>query len=337
MKIIKTIVLSILTLFTVSCSQETATQKELIEIKQLLIEINQKLGEGKNNNTGAQRDSLASINQASLDFKRQGANFEELDKISLPENPSKDQVKEYIRKICVASAKQNTYSDSDPQVFMLSKIGNNNLELLLNTNLNHQGDFYIVPTVIQLVEEKDKELIIKHLPYKKDLVKVITQKGWEKDAKTILYNELRQIPHYLPTEWIKAIANLQESCIYEDLKQYLILGSNKKWTYEAIKLLPGIELDDTVIKAWENAKREQWSRSSFAPIALAHGQADALAVIVDSLDSSPNDHNSVRHPRKHILQYTYATGSNNEIRSWYDENKNKLFFDTENRKYIVNK
>ena len=329
MKIIKTIVLSILTLITVSCSQETATQKELIEIKQLLIEINQKLGESKNNNTGAQRDNL--------DFKWQGANLEELDKISLPENPSKDQTKEYIRKICVASAKQNTYSDSDPQVFMLSKIGNNNLELLLNTNLNHQGDFYIVPTVIQLVEEKDKELIIKHLPYKKDLVKVITQKSWEKDAKTILYNELRQIPHYLPTEWIKAIANMQESCVYEDLKQYLILGSNKKWTYEAIKLLPGIELDDTVVQAWENAKREQWSRSSFAPIALAHGQADVLAVIIDSLDSSPNDHNAVRHPRKHILQYTYATGSNNEIRSWYDENKNKLFFDTENRKYIVNK
>ncbi len=336
MKITKTIVLSILSLITVSCSQESATQKELVEIKQLLIEINQKLGESKNN-TGAQKDSFANSYQASLDYREQGANLEELDAISLPENPSKDQIKEYIRKIGIASAKQNSYSDSDPQVFMLSKIGNSNLELLLNANLNRQGDFYVIPAVIQLTEKKDKELILKYLPFKKDLVKVVTQKGWEEDAKVILYNELRQIPHYLPTEWIRAIANLQETCVYEDLKQYLILGSNKSWTYETIKMLPSIELEDAVFEAWQNAKREKWSRNSFAPIALAHGQIDAFPIIIESLDSSPNNHDAVRHPRKHILQYTYAKGSNDDLRNWYNENKNNLKFDKEKRKYIAQK
>ena len=218
---------------------------------------------------------------------------------------------------------------------MLTKIGNENLELLLKLNLNHQAEFYAIPAITQLTQLKDKELILKYLPFKKELVKVVIQKGWEEDAKMTLYNELRQIPQYLPTEWIQAIANLQEPCVYEDLKQYMILGSNKSWTYEAIKLLPGIELDDAVKEAWENAKRDKWSRNSFAPIALAHGQSDALATIIDSLDSPPNNHNAVRYPRKHILQYTYASGSNNDIRSWYNKNKANIHFDKEKQKYIV--
>lgn len=336
MNIFKFVPICILSFLLVACSQDNATQKELAEIKQILSEINQKLGKNKSSTDNAS-DSIAESYKEALSFNNKGPNLEELDKIILPENSSEKDIIEYIKKIAMVSSKQSSYSDSDPQIFMLAKIGNENLELLLKKNINHQLDFYAIPAIARLAMPKDKELILKYLPFKKKLVKVVTQKGWEEDAKVILYNELRQIPHYLPTEWIKAIANLQESCIYEDLKQYLILGSNKTWTYEAIKLLPGIELDEAVIKAWENAKRDEWAKNSFAPIALAHGQVDALAVIIESLDSSPNDHDAVRHPRKYILQYTYAMGSNNDIRSWYDENKKNLLFDTEKRKYIVNK
>ena len=336
MKIFKIVLTCILTFLILSCSQDDATQKELAEIKNILMEINQKLGDSKSSNASI-NDNLAERYQAALPYRRDGANLEELDKISLPDNPTKNQVIEYIRKIGIVSSTQNTYSDSDPQVSMLTKIGNENLELLLKANLNHQSEFYATPAIARLAQTKDKEIILKYLPFKKKLVKVVIQKGWEKDAKMILYNELRQIPPYLPTEWIQAIANLQEACIYEDLKQYMILGSNKSWTYEAIKLLPGIELDDAVSEAWKNAKRDNWSKNSFAPIALAHGQSDAISVIIDSLDSPPNDHNAVRYPRKHILQYTYATGSNNDIRNWYYKNKGNLYFDKEKQKYIVKK
>jgi hypothetical protein len=71
------------------------------------------------------------------------------------------------------------------------------------------------------------------------------------------------------------------------------------------------------------------------PIALAHGEVDALAVIVDSLNSSPNNHYAVRYPRKYILEYTNASGSNNDIRAWYNENKDKLKFDKEKMKFVV--
>jgi len=336
MKIYQCVILCILFIALTSCSQDTEIKEELVEIKKILTEINQKLEKSDNTNIKV-NDNLAESYRQSLGFREDGANLEELDKITLPENPTKDQIIEYIRKISRVSAKQRSYSESDPQVFMLMKIGNDNLELLLNTNLNHEVEFYAIPAINHLAQSKDKELILKYLPFKKDLVKVVIKKGWEEDAKSILYNELRQIPQYLPTEWIKAIANLEEPCVYDDLKQYLILGSNKRWTYETIKMLPGIELENAVKQAWENAKRDQWSKNSFAPIALAYGQSDALSVIIESLDSPHNDYNSVRNPRKHILQYTYASGSNNDLRAWYNQNKSNLYFDKEKRKYIVKK
>ncbi len=335
MKIYQTVILLFLIITLSSCSQDKEIKKELAEIKHLLTEINQKLERPENSNVN--NESLADNCQTALPFRKEAANIKALEKISLPENPTKNQILTYIEKICILSAKQSSFSDSDPQVSMLTQIGHENLELLLNINCNHQIEFYTISAISLLAQPEDKALILQYLPLKKELVKIVTQKGWEKDAKLILYNELKQMPHYLPIEWIKAIANLQDPLIYEDLKQYLILGSNKKWTYEAIKMLPGIALENTVIQAWKNAKRDRWSRNTFAPIALAYGQSDALSAIVESLDSPANDYNAVRYPRKYILQYTYVSGSNNDIREWYDKNKSNLYFDKAKKKYIVKK
>ena len=334
MKNFKIISICFLGFLMSSCSQDNSTQKELVEIKKILIEINQKLGDSKKLNEN-KSNNLSENYRASLLRKIDRPNLEKLNEISLPDNPTKDQITEYIRKIEAVSATQTSYSDADPQIFMLERVGNKNLELLLKENLDSSANFYAIIAVINLAEEKDKELILKYLPFKKELVKVVIKKGWEKDARIILYDELRQIPEYLPAEWIQAIANLQEECIYEDLKQYMIFSSNKARTYEAIRRLPGIDLDDAVKQAWENAKQDEWSRNSFAPIALAYGQNDALEMVVESLDSSPNDYNVIRYPRKYILQYTYASGSNRDLQDWYNKNKDRLYFDKEKKKYIV--
>ncbi len=336
MKIQQIVILLCLIFTLTSCSQDKEIKKELAEIKQLLTEINQKLERLENSNVNLNKN-LADSYQADLPFKKGAANIKALEKISLPEHPTKNQVLAYIKKICLASAEQRTFSDSDPQVSMLTQIGHENLELLLTAECSHSAEFYIIPAISLLARPEDKELILQYLSSKKDLIEVVIQKGWEKDAKSILYNELKQAPQYLPIEWIRAVANFQEPSAYEDLKQYLIFGSNKKWTYEAINTLPGIEIESAVIQAWENARRDPWSRNAFAPIALAHGQSDALSVIVESLDSSPNDYNAVKYPRKYIRQYTNASGSSNDIRAWYNKNKSNLYFDKEKKKYIVKK
>ena len=60
-------------------------------------------------------------------FQERKADPEALSKITLPANPTKEQAREYVRKIMVASQNQNSFSSDDPQVSMLEQVGPDNL------------------------------------------------------------------------------------------------------------------------------------------------------------------------------------------------------------------
>jgi len=324
MKITQAILIGHASILLSSCTPESSTKQELAEIKKLLIEINKKLDKKKATTTSSPRP-----------FSRKKADKKELAKIVLPTNPSEKDVLAYLSKIELASAYQNSYSSRDPQVLMITAIGNKYLDLLLSRSSNHKIRFYVIRAAQQLASENDKAIILKHLKTNRDLVSVITRNGWVKDAKEILYNQLRYNQNYLPTEWIKAVASFKDQTTYEDLTRYLISGPNKSWTYNAIKSLPGIELEFPVKQAWLNAKSDKWSKINFAPIAVSYGHADALAIIIDSLDRNPNSGEFVREPEKYINQYTNAEGLNDEIRDWYKANKNMLKFDGSLKKFVV--
>ena len=80
------------------------------------------------------KDNYTKNYSASLSIRHEGPDLEKLEEITLSENPSEKEIREYIRQIALVTAKQNSYSENDPQVVMLSEIGNENLELLLKYN-----------------------------------------------------------------------------------------------------------------------------------------------------------------------------------------------------------
>jgi hypothetical protein len=315
-----------------SCSSDNEDIKQqLIEIKKLLVEINQKLPIEEESNDLVGPSSLPFIGSKNLDI-------DALDKIKLPDKPTKSEILKYFREIAKATQNQRTFSESDPQVHMLMEIGHENIEYLISYNADHMSDMYFTSAIKELAQEGDKELILSYLPIKRDLVNVVVAKRWEEDAKQILTSELAELPQYLPTEWISAVASFDEPCTYENLKNYLIYGSNRSWTYKAIKNSTSISgLKEIIGEAWENAKKEHgdWAKYSFAPIAVSYGHIDALEVIVESLDSSSSSGPSVDQPRKHIFQYTEIRGTNDNIREWFKQNKSKLVFDEQAEKFVV--
>ena len=325
------IILLFIALFTSSCSSENSdVKKELVEIKKLIAEINQKLpSQGKDN-------EFIKPNLAPYRGKN-NLDIEALDKIDLPENPSKNDILEYFREIARATQNQRSFSESDPQVYMLMEVGHENLAYLVSYNADHMVDMYFISAIKELAREEDKELILSFLPRKRDLVKVVVAKRWEEDAKQILTSELSELPQYLPTEWVNAVASFDDPCTYDSLRNYLIYGSNRSWTYQSIKNNTSIEdLEDAVGEAWKNTKKEhsEWGQNSFAPIAASYGHVDALEVIIDSL-GSPSLSPSVHQPRKYIFQYTKFRGTNDEIRKWFKQNKSKLEFDKQNEKFTI--
>ena len=167
---------------------------------------------------------------------------EALAKIELPPNADKQQVKDYILAVIVASQKQHSFSDCDPQVEMLAKVGAQNMDVLINFAARSKNgpDVYVWGAVKKLARPEDKEIILQALPANHDLIDIVVKYGWVSDAKETLTSALSKENEYLPGEWIKAVASFQGPSTYADLTKYFIRhNGNKKGHSMRSKTCPG--------------------------------------------------------------------------------------------------
>jgi hypothetical protein len=309
---------------------ERAILEELRAIREAIEELNTTLG-SIGSKLAAEEPSETHA------FYERGADTKALLEIELPESPSKEQVREYARKIMIASKMQNSFSTNDPQSRMLAEVGPEHVDVLIEyVNGGALSSMYFVEAIVQLADERHQSAIFDALPFARNLVKVVIEKGWEEEAKDILLTELRSFSRHLPCEWIDAVVLLNDPKTYPDLLNYLINGGSKAQTYKSIRNLPGVELEEAVAKAWENAKREPWESASFAPVAIEFGHLDALELAVKHLNDDPR----MSHwydARGLLLRHTDAYGTNEDIQRWFFENKDKLVFDPESKKFHVGK
>ncbi len=208
--------------------------------------------------------------------------------IELPEMPSKYQVREYVARILRAAVRnRGGYGADDPEVRLLQKIGPAHADVLLEPLLyvdRPNADIYLIEALKSLVGKQHKELVLKALPFVRDLVQVVLVRRWTKDAAPILLRVLADRGSWtfpnpgLPTEWIEAVAELARSESYDGLKAFFYYGSNRYHTWKAIRGLSGIELKAEVDRLWPWAKEldDKWVRLSVAAVAAHYGHLDAL-------------------------------------------------------------
>jgi hypothetical protein len=275
-------------------------------------------------------------------FRTVKVNSAKLRKIKLSKNPTEEQVKEYINKIAIASRGQNSFSSEDPQVRMLTKIGAENLKFLiesLGSNIGTHGfggKYHIKEAIYKLAGDEHKKLIMEFLPQHTSLVKIVLDRGWEKDAKEILIEELSSTSQNLPYEWIQAVANLNDPKTYKDLRWFLVNQNNRSSTFKAIKHLPGIKLEESVNEAWtEGTGQNDWERRGIAEIAVQYGHFDALEYLVDFLINDRNNRWAASAVRQHVLRHLKFYGSNKEILAWLKKNKDKIVFDKKTKKFML--
>ncbi len=275
-----------------------------------------------------------------MPFDRKGADHDALAKITLPDNPSSEQLNQYISDIVAASSGQNSFSTEDPQTAMLAKIGRENISLLIakipESPSWSSASYYLVEAVARLASESNKTLIFNALPTKKELVKVVVKKGWELDARDILIQGLKDGGN-LSTEWINTVATLRDKESYPLLRNYFINGNIRSWTYKAIKNLPIENLSGAVAQAWERSQyAHSYERNSMAVIAAEYGHLDALAVVIDALMSEESkDYWLSQEARPALLRCTGFFGTNEEFVEWFKLNKNRLRFNPETKKFEV--
>lgn len=277
-----------------------------------------------------------------------------LEKIaSLPESPTEEQVRSYIRAILKASACQMMVSSNDPQVAMLEKIGSENLDLLVEESLAYThahpgtaGNLHVEVTLTNLAKPEHKASILKALYDYPGLADVVIREGWQNEARDILLRKLREHPRNLRCNWIQAAASLQDPSTYEDLKRCFINSYNKKSFVPILKELPGFDLPGAVAAGWSRYKSYKGMEdlggfddtSVMISIAMEFGHVDAIEAVF-KLKERYHGEEQLDYYRKEWLpqlqELTGITGGFDEIDRWFQANKNSLVFDPEKRRFVI--
>ena len=311
-----------------------AIRKELREVRAMLAEIKAELAELKN--------QMKALRPSEEPTRPKGPDLKALQKIKLPENPTDDQVREYIDSIITASEGQRIWSGKDPQVRMLAQLGRERLKLIIDAL--EPGDFHLIKAIEQLATEADKQLIIDELRKHHGLVKIILREGWERDAKDTLVRVLATRPRSLPTEWIKAVARLKDPKTYDDLKAYFLEGLNPHYTYKALVDLPNFDLAGAVAEAWDFIKDYPSGPSdsmgyerkkTVAIIAVGYGHLDALEFLVKQQPVPQENSWTYKSIRHAILRHSDLSGTKAEIADSFEKHKHLLVFDSEKKKFVV--
>jgi hypothetical protein len=273
-----------------------------------------------------------------VEAKKDKPDLELLSKITLPKSASKQQVREYINAIALASRNQQNYQVSDPQTAMLVEVGYDNIDdLVFAIQGSDYTQMYLVAAIKTLARNEDREKIIAALDGRQRLVEVITAKGWAADAQGVLIKKLHENPGYLPYEWIAAVASLQTPSTYDDLINYFMNGSNRRMTYKYISRLPGIDLTQAAPVAWERSRNDKYEMADLTEAALSAGYQPALDFVFETLDANNGMQPSQYSGRALIFQFTAIQGSNGELKKWYEANRKNLSFDPKLKRFSVNK
>lgn len=314
---------------------DTAVLRELVAIHAVLDRIAIDVASLKQ----ARQQDAKSLESDSGGFVARKTSAEQLRQIHLAPNATAAAVKQYVHEICAASRGQNSFSDDDPQIRMLAKVGSTNVQHLIDCVEGQPfGSFHLEAAIALLADDQNKSLILKALPEHKGLVKVIARRGWESDAKETLLTELRESRGaYLPSEWITAVAALQDPASYALLRDYFIHGSNKAWTYNAIKDLPIPDLPKAVEEAWIRSRKDRsYEKPYMARIAMTYGHKDALEYMLSTLADGTGDHDGRDcESRSSVLKVIDFYGSDTELNDWFNKNREKITFDPSIKKFVI--
>jgi hypothetical protein len=274
-------------------------------------------------------------NSAQPQVKR-NPDLDALLQIVLPPNASKRQVRDYVQQILLASRDQRTYLASDPQVGMLIEVGPKNVDVLIDVTVDGTPwSRYPVEAISRLATNAHKTEIIEALPSHYYLSKVVLHKRWCREAKPYLLEGMRDYTGYLPGEWIRCVASLKDPATYPDLKFYLENGWNRHTTYGAIRYLPGIDLDSTLQRAWDNAltKGNRYEVRYLTPDTVRTGYLPAMDYVVNSLD----DKKTLPNAHAIALRHLDVLGNNREIREWYTRHRSRLVYDVKTKRFTLPK
>lgn len=266
-----------------------------------------------------------------------------LEKITLPGNPTKEQIRSYIEALSIASAGQNLFDSKDPQIKMLGKVGRENLDVLIAAIEPSPFSFYLYAAVKNLEQPADRDLIISSLPRAPRLIDIIREHSWEEAAKPKIHEFLQTSTGTIPDTFVQALASLRDPSTYDDI---VVAFSRSHGKYQLIKILrslPGFDVQKAVDAAWEYRKTTgpgyfsscgDTEDYTTAILAAQHGHKDALEYLFKVLDANvkvPPGYPNATEAIRSAADIPFAEPPV----AWYKKFRDTLRFDEEKKKFVA--
>ena len=266
-----------------------------------------------------------------------GPDFYILRKIKLRENPTKKQVEEYIKKVLAASKGQKFYGSDDPQIAMLSKVGSDNIDLLIDNIKN----YYVMCALQNVATEKNKKQILEAFKKHHELASCIVQKNWGKDAKETIFKYLRdnnKVTGYRPHVWANAVVQAASPKEYPIVEDFFANAGNPEMIYGILSGLEDFDMKKAAEKGWAKKKnqRKTYSKGNMAIIAAKYGNKGALKYLACNFGKEKNKY-LARNMKNTVYQLTGKNYSPEKMSKWYKENEKNLVFVPDDEEYIIKK
>ncbi len=282
---------------------------------------------------------------ASAGFQMQRADPAELAKIKLPQNPTEEQVTEYIQKIQSASLNQNSFSSSDPQVAMFAKIGPGHLKTVMPfLSENGRGVFHLRYALPKLVGKSDKEFVLKNLAQYPQLMTSVLDNGWYPEGRKAVLEAMENTRSFHEFERVIAqmIANSEDQKalvkIFEKNPSSGALGSR-------IETFPDVDFGKLAETVWKKNRFNQntWEILPFAVFAVKNGNKDAFPFLFSQmLVQGTRGDGQIYVPGYQGISLPYFINDlldrdtdMKETCAWYNKNAERLVFDKKKMKYVL--
>lgn len=264
-----------------------------------------------------------------------GPDFYILRKIKLRENPTKKQVEEYIKKVLAASKGQKFYGSDDPQIAMLSKVGSDNIDLLIDNIKN----YYVNCAIANVATEKNKKQILEAFKKHHELASCIVKKNWGKDAKETIFKYVKdnnKVTGYRPNIWAAAVVQAASPKEYPLVEDFFANAGNPEMIYNTLMQLDDFNMKKAADKGWAKKKtqRRTYSKGNMAIIAAKYGNKDALKYLACNFGKEKNKY-LARDMKNTVYQLTRKNYSAEKMEKWFNANEKNLVFVPDDEEYII--
>jgi hypothetical protein len=167
------------------------------------------------------------------------------------------------------------------------------------------------------------------------LTDIIVQKHWEAEALPVFLRMLSDHRRALPADALRIVADTRNPATYRDLRWHFVrLNSNFYRVIPALESCPEFDVAGAVTEAWNRLNPERVGDLDIVVAAAKLGLPDALPAAVLQLERDGNGEWRKR-TLPQLTEMTGYSGPTTNVVAWLGTNLDKLRFDPNLRRYVV--